>query len=87
MTTNKGAVHVTNTAATTGSFKSIQIGGGNFGCAKFTDIQFGKLTNPEVSSSITHVVTNLEVSHSAVIEGPIYGFKLANGSALAYFLD
>ena len=82
-----GAIHVTNTAATTGSFKSLQVGGGNFGCAEFTDIQFGKLTNPEISSSITHVVTNLEVSHSAVIEGPIYGFKLANGSVLAYYTD
>ena len=82
-----GAIRVADTTATTGSFKSLQVGGGNFGCAEFTDIQFGKLTNPEISSSITHVVTNLEVSHSVSIEGPIYGFKLANGSVLAYYTD
>ena len=82
-----GAIRVADTTATTGSFKSIQIGGGNFGCAEFTDLQFGSLASPEASSSITHIVAGLEVSNSISIEGPIYGFKLANGSVLAYYND
>ena len=79
-----GAIRVADTTATTGSFKSLQIGGGNFGCAEFIDIQFGSLSDPESETIITHVVTSLEVSNSISIEGPIYGFKLANGSVLAY---
>ena len=82
-----GAIRVADTTATTGSFKSLQVGGGNFGCAEFTNIQIGKLANPESDSEITHIVTSLEVSHSVSIEGPIYGFKLANGSVLAYYTD
>ena len=78
-----GAIRVADTTATTGSFKSLQVGGS----AEFTNIQFGKLANPESDSEITHIVTSLEVSHSVSIEGPIYGFKLANGSVLAYYTD
>jgi hypothetical protein len=32
-----GATYITDTTAVTGSFSKIQIGGGNFGCAKFTN--------------------------------------------------
>ena len=88
----KGATYTTNTDAVSGSFSKIQIGGGNFGCAKFTNIQFGIGTvanNDGVnnqSSPYKHfnTVTDVEISGSATIDGPIGGFKLANGSVLAY---
>ena len=92
-----GALYITNTDPITGSFSKIQIGGGNFGCAKFTDIQFGIGTVTNFSSGSTsstgiisspykhfNTATNVEISGSATIEGPIGGFKLANGSVLAY---
>ena len=84
-----GAIHVTNTAATTGSFKSLQVGGGNFGCAEFTDIQFGKLTNPEISSSVDAVTGQIEIPAGSFIDGPIMRFKTGTNGAgkgfLAYF--
>ena len=84
-----GAVYVTDTTATTGSFHSLHIGGGNFGAAEFANIQWGTTdqggsTNTSLSGSGT-VVVNVEISGSAVIPGPIFGFKLANGSVLAYY--
>ena len=87
-----GATYITDTTAVTGSFSKIQIGGGNFGCAKFTDIQFGigLLANDNGSNIILNpykhfnTVIDVEISGSATIEGPISGFKLANGSVLAY---
>ena len=84
----KGAISCSNATSYTGSFVKIQALGdaGDVECL-LDRVEFGQLANPEISSSITHVVTNLEVSHSAVIEGPIYGFKLANGSVLAYYTD
>ena len=92
-----GALYITNTDAVSGSFSKIQIGGGNFGCAKFTDIQFGIGTVTNFSSGSTsrtgiisspykhfNTAIDVEISGSATIEGPIGGFKLANGSVLAY---
>ena len=91
-----GAVYVTDTTAVTGSFSSVQvagkINGANIGGeAEFANIQFGVAssdgtTNTSPSSSGT-VVMAVELSGSAVIPGPVYGFKLANGSALAYYMD
>jgi hypothetical protein len=88
----KGAIYTINTDAVSGSFSKIQIGGGNFGCAKFTNIQFGigLLANDNGSNIILNpykhfnTVIDVEISGSATIEGPISGFKLANGSVLAY---
>ena len=74
----KGAKYVTDTTAVTGSFSRLQIGGKNFGAAEFTDIQWGLKLYGDVT-------TNIEISGSAVIEGPICAFKLANGSVLAYY--
>ena len=84
-----GAVYVSNTTATTGSFHSLHIGGGNFGAAEFANIQWGTTnhegsTNTSLSGSGT-VVVNIEISGSSVIPGPIFGFKLTNGSVLAYY--
>tara|TARA_R110000823_G_C15742964_1_gene481049 strand:+ start:52 stop:318 length:267 start_codon:yes stop_codon:yes gene_type:complete len=85
----KGAKYVTDTTAVTGSFSRLQIGGKNFGAAEFTDIQWGLGAN-SISGSVAtklygDVTTNIEISGSAVIEGPICAFKLANGSVLAYY--
>ncbi len=88
----KGAIYTVNTTAVTGSFSKIQIGGLNFGCAKFTNIQFGigSLNDDDQTNNYLspykhfNTVTEVEISGSATIEGPISGFKLANGSVLAY---
>ena len=86
-----GAVYVTDTTATTGSFHSIMIAGKGDAneAAEFANIQWGTTdqggsTNTSLSGSGT-VVVNVEISGSAVIPGPIFGFKLANGSVLAYY--
>ena len=91
-----GATYITNTTAVTGSFSKIQIVGGSAGttlvAAKFTNIQFGigLLANDNGSNIILNpykhfnTVIDVEISGSATIEGPISGFKLANGSVLAY---
>ena len=92
----RGAIYVTDTTAVTGSFSSVQVAGTILGAseggeAEFANIQFGKAssdgaTNTSPSSSGT-VVMAVELSGSAVIPGPVYGFKLANGSALAYYME
>ena len=92
----KGALYVTDDTAVTGSFSSVQVAGtiegANIGGeAEFTNIQFGVAsrdgtTNTSPSSSGT-VVMAVELSGSAVIPGPVFGFKLANGSALAYYMN
>ena len=91
-----GAIYVTDTTAVTGSFSAVQVGGtiagsSTGGQAKFANIQFGiassdGATNTSPSSSGNRVF-NVELSGSVSIPGPIYGFKLANGSALAYYMD
>ena len=92
----RGAIYVTDTTAVTGSFSSVQVAGtiaasSVGGEAEFANIQFGKAssdgaTNTSPSSSGT-VVMAVELSGSAVIPGPVYGFKLANGSTLAYYME
>ena len=90
-----GAIYVTDTTAVTGSFSAVQVAGtlnnANVGGeAKFRDIQFGIADSAGVNTSPSSsgtVVTNVELSGSASIPGPVYGFKLANGSALAYYID
>jgi N-methylhydantoinase B/oxoprolinase/acetone carboxylase alpha subunit len=91
-----GATYITDTTAVTGSFSKIQIVGGSADtklvAANFENIQFGIGTvanNDGVnnqSSPYKHfnTVTNVEVTGSITIDGPIGGFKLANGSVLAY---
>lgn len=90
-----GAVYVTDSTAVTGSFSAVQVAGtiagsAEGGQAEFANIQFGFAdtsgVNTSPSSSGTCVV-NVELSGSAVIPGPVFGFKLANGSALAYYID
>jgi len=93
---SKGAIYVTDDTAVTGSFSSVQVAGTIQGAsvggeAEFANIQFGiaskdGTTNTSPSSSGTSVV-NIELSGSAVIPGPVFGFKLANGSALAYYME
>ena len=92
----KGALYVTDTTAVTGSFSSVQVAGtiadaSVGGEAEFANIQFGVAstdgtTNTSPSSSGT-VVLSVELSGSAVIPGPVFGFKLVNGSALAYYMN
>tara|TARA_R110001592_G_scaffold129975_1_gene342892 strand:- start:670 stop:960 length:291 start_codon:yes stop_codon:yes gene_type:complete len=94
----KGAKYVSDTSAHTGSFSSIQIAGKINGAnvggeCEFTDIQWGVglensndgLNTPGNPCQIHSVIASLEMSGSARIEGPIAGFKLANGSVLAYY--
>ena len=89
----RGAIYVTDATAVTGSFTSVQVGGtkaNGGGTAEFANIQWGIAdingVNTSPSSSGT-VVVNVELSGSATIPGPVYGFKLTNGSALAYYMD
>tara|TARA_R110000744_G_scaffold20402_1_gene53520 strand:- start:129 stop:422 length:294 start_codon:yes stop_codon:yes gene_type:complete len=93
--TARGAIYVTDTTAVTGSFSSVQVAGtiaeaSVGGEAEFANIQFGLHdgygANTSPSSSGTCVVS-VELSGSAVIPGPVFGFKLVNGSALAYYMD
>ena len=91
----KGAIYVTDDTAVTGSFSSVQVAGTIQGAsvggeAEFANIQWGVAainganTSPSASGT---VVVNVELSGSAVIPGPVYGFKLTNGSALAYYIE
>lgn len=89
----KGAIYVTDDTAVTGSFSAVQIGGTKAdggGSAEFANIQFGVADDSGVNSSPSSsgtVVVDVELSGSVSIPGPVYGFKLANGSALAYYMD
>ena len=91
----QGAIYVTDDTAVTGSFSSVQLAGTIQGAsvggeAEFADIQWGIAdangVNTSLSSSGTAVV-NVELSGSALIPGPVFGFKLTNGSALAYYME
>ena len=91
----QGAIYVTDTTAVTGSFSSVQVAGtiadaSVGGEAEFANIQWGNAdingVNTSPSSSGTCVVA-VELSGSVSIPGPVFGFKLTNGSAIAYYLD
>jgi len=90
-----GAVYVTDTTAVTGSFSAVQVAGtiadaSVGGEAEFANIQFGLADKQGVNTSDSSsgtVVMAVELSGSAVIPGPVFGFKLVNGSALAYYLS
>lgn len=88
----KGAIYVTDDTAVTGSFSAVQVAsnGVEAQSAEFANIQFGVADDSGVNSSPSSsgtVVVDVELSGSVSIPGPVYGFKLANGSALAYYMD
>ena len=90
-----GAIYVTDATAVTGSFSAVQVAGAISGAnvggeAEFANIQFGIANSAGVNTSPSSsgtVVVDVELSGSVSIPGPVYGFKLANGSALAYYMD
>ena len=94
---SKGAIYVNDGTPVTGSFSKIVITGGAADVANhaalFDDIQFGlgSVSNddgtngPNSPCHIYNVVTNMQYTGSAPIEGPICGFHLTNGEVLAYY--
>ena len=93
----KGAIYVNDDTATTGSFSKIVVVSSQadlaVNAALFNDIQFGTGTvadddgtNNHLSPCHVHnVVSDMPVTGSAVIEGPICGFHLVEGEVLAYY--
>ena len=93
----KGAIYVNDDTATTGSFSKIQIASSdaktNVAGAQFNDIQFGigplskdDGTNNHLSPChIYNVVSDMPVTGSITIDGPIAGFHLVEGEVLAYY--
>ena len=91
-----GAIYVNDGTPVTGSFSKITITSadlpdGSAG-AQFDDIQFGigdlskdDGTNNHLSPCHIHnVISDMPVTGSITIEGPIVGFHLTDGAVIAY---
>ncbi len=93
-----GAIYVNDGTPVTGSFSKIQVisnadnGLSDIAGARFDDIQFGRGdlskddgTNNHLSPCHIHnVVSDMPVTGSITIDGPIVGFHLVEGEVLAY---
>ena len=85
----RGAISCSATTSYTGSFVKLQALGeaGDKECS-LSRVEFGRLKDPEISSSITSVTTTIQIPAGSFIEGPIVRFKPAGGDNdkwLAYF--
>lgn len=94
-----GAKYVNDGTPVTGSFSKIQVisnannGLSDIAGARFDDIQFGKGTVADDDGTNNHlskchiynVVSDMPVTGSITIDGPIAGFHLVEGEVLAYY--
>lgn len=84
----RGAISCSATTSYTGSFVKLQaLGAYNKQCS-LSRVEFGRLKDPEISSSITSITTAIKIPAGSFIEGPIVRFKPAGGNDdnwIAYF--
>ena len=84
----RGAISCSATTSYTGSFVKLQALGADDKEPSLSRVEFGRLKDPEISSSITSVTTAIQIPAGSFIEGPIVRFKPAGGDDdkwLAYF--
>ena len=84
----RGAISCSATTSYTGSFVKLQALGADNAEPSLARVEFGRLKDPEISSSITSVTTAIQIPAGSFIEGPIVRFKPAGGDDdkwLAYF--
>ena len=83
-----GAISCSNATSYTGSFVKLQALGADDKECSLSRVEFGRLKDPEISSSITSITTAIKIPAGSFIEGPIVRFKPAGGNDdnwIAYF--